>query len=291
MLIRIVSILFPMFAITAVGYLAGRRLKPDLSHANKLNMDIFVPALIFAALASKDFQIGEYLPLFAATALVVVGSGLGGWALARATGIAPKTFVPPMMFNNAGNLGLPLAVLAFGDAALAPAVVIFMVSNLAHFTFGAWLLDHRVKLLTIWRVPSVLATIAGLAVGLVGLEVWPPLLMAVKMLGDISIPLMLLALGVRLAESQIGAIRIGLLGAVARPLLGMVLAGLVLLMIELPARERAMLMVFGALPPAVLNYMFAERYGQEPDKVASMVLLGNLAAVVFLPVALALVLD
>jgi hypothetical protein len=115
--------------------------------------------------------------------------------------------------------------------------------------------------------------------------------MAVKMLGDISIPLMLLALGVRLAESQIGAIRIGLLGAVARPLLGMVLAGLVLLMIELPARERAMLMVFGALPPAVLNYMFAERYGQEPDKVASMVLLGNLAAVVFLPVALALVLD
>lgn len=291
MLIRIVSILFPMFAITAVGYFAGRWLKPDLSHANKLNMDIFVPALIFAALASKDFRIGEYLPLFAATALVVVGSGLGGWALARATGIAPKTLVPPMMFNNAGNLGLPLAVLAFGDAALAPAVVIFMVSNLAHFTFGAWLLDHRVKLLTIWRVPSVLATIAGLAVGLAGLEVWPPLLMAVKMLGDISIPLMLLALGVRLAESQIGAIRVGLLGAVARPLLGMVLAGLVLLMIELPARERAMLLVFGALPPAVLNYMFAERYNQEPDKVASMVLLGNLAAVVFLPIALALVLD
>ena len=291
MLIRIVSILFPMFAIAAVGYLAGRRLKPDLSHANKLNMDIFVPALIFAALAGKDFRIGEYLPLFAATALVVIGSGLGGWAVARATGIAPKTFVPPMMFNNAGNLGLPLAVLAFGDAALAPAVVIFMVSNLAHFTFGAWLLDHRVKLLTIWRVPSVLATIAGLAVGLVGLEVWPPLLLAVKMLGYISIPLMLLALGVRLAESQIGAIRIGLLGAVARPLLGMVLAALVLLAIELPARERAMLIVFGALPPAVLNYMFAERYGQEPAKVASIVLLGNLAAVVFLPIALALVLD
>ncbi len=47
----------------------------------------------------------------------------------------------------------------------------------------------------------------------------------------------------------------------------------------------------GALPPAVLNYMFAERYNQEPDKVASMVLIGNLAAVVFLPLALALVLD
>ncbi len=44
------------------------------------------------------------------------------------------------------------------------------------------------------------------------------------------------------------------------------------------------------LPPAVLNFMFAERYHQEPDKVASMVLIGNLAALVFLPAALALTL-
>ena len=63
MLIRIVSILFPLFAITALGYFVGRRMKPDLSHANKLNMDVFVPALVFGALVSKDFRLGEYLPL------------------------------------------------------------------------------------------------------------------------------------------------------------------------------------------------------------------------------------
>ena len=136
MLLRIVSILFPMFAIAAGGYAAGRFTRPDLSHANKLNMDVFVPALIFGALASKDFRLGEYLPLLGATTVVVVGSGLAGWALARLAGLQPKTFVPPMMFNNAGNIGLPLAVLAFGEVALAPAVVMFMVSNLAHFTFG-----------------------------------------------------------------------------------------------------------------------------------------------------------
>jgi len=291
MLLRIVSILFPMFAIAAVGYAAGRFTRPDLSHANKLNMDVFVPALIFGALASKDFRLGEYLPLLAATTVVVIGSGLAGWGLARLAGLQPKTFVPPMMFNNAGNIGLPLAVLAFGEVALAPAVVMFMVSNLAHFTFGAWLLDHRVRLTTIWRVPTVLATIAGLAVGLLGVEVWEPLMISIRMLGDISIPLMLFALGVRLADSRIGAIGFGVFGAVARPLVGMALAWAVMLAIELPPRERALLMVFGALPPAVLNYMFAERYAQEPDKVASMVLIGNLAAVVFLPLALALVLD
>ena len=290
MLIRIVSILFPLFAITAVGFWVGRRSQPDLTHANKLNMDVFVPSLVFAALAGKDFQITQYLPLLLSTLVVVVGSGLAGWGIARVAGQAPKTFVPPMMFNNAGNLGLPLSVLAFGEAALAPAVVMFMVSNLMHFSFGAWLLDHRVRVTNVWKVPSVLATIAGLSVSLAGIHVWPPLMVAIKMLGDISIPLMLFGLGVRLTDSKISAIGLGVLGAAARPLVGMALVGLMLLVVPLPPIQQALLLVFGALPPAVLNYMFAERYHQEPDKVASIVLIGNVAAVVFLPIALALAL-
>ena len=291
MLIRIVSILFPLFAIASLGYLVGRRSQPDLSHANKLNIDVFVPALVFSAMASKNFHIQDYLPLLLASFLVVAGSGVVGWLVARAAGIAPKTLVPPMMFNNAGNLGLPLAVLAFGDAALAPAVVLFVVSNVVHFSFGAWLLDHHTRVLTVWKSPSILAAIAGLAVGLSGFELWPPLLMSIRMVGDISIPLMLFALGVRLSNSQISSIGFGVFGAVLRPVVGMLLAWGLLLLIDLPPRERGMLLVFGALPPAVLNYMFAERYNQEPDKVASMVLIGNVAAVVFLPIALALVLE
>ena len=291
MLIRIVEILFPLFAITALGYLVGRRMKPDLSQANKLNMDVFVPALVFAALANKAFDISAFLPLVVAVSLIVLGSGLVAWALARALGMQPKTLVPPIMFNNCGNLGLPLAVLTFGETALAPMVVMFMVSNLVHFSFGAWLLDHRVRLLTVWKVPSVLATFLGLSVSLSHFEVWPPLLIAIRMLGEISIPLMLFGLGVRLADSRISAVGIGVFGALARPLIGLALAWAVLQLIELPAREQALLLVFGALPPAVLNFMFAERYQQEPGKVASMVLIGNLAAVIFLPLALALVLD
>ncbi|WP_374246086.1 AEC family transporter [Zoogloea sp.] len=290
MLLRIVSILFPLFAIAAVGFLVGRRAKPDLSQANKLNMDVFVPALVFGALANKSFHIAHYLPLLGATFVAVAGSGLLGWAVARLIGVAPRTFAPPMMFNNCGNLGLPLAVLAFGEEALAPAVVMFMVSNLVHFTFGAWLLDHEARLASVWRVPSVLATLAGLAVGIAGLEVWAPAMLAIKMLGDISIPLMLFALGVRISESRIAAIRLGVIGAVARPAIGMALSAALIWLVPLPERERALLLVFGALPPAVLNYMFAERYRQEPEKVASMVLIGNVLAVAILPLALAIAL-
>lgn len=290
MLIRIVSILFPLFSLTALGYFVGKRMRPDLSHANKLNMDVFVPALVFGALANKEFRIADFGSLTVATLAVVIGSGLVGLALAHYSRVAPKTFVPPMMFNNCGNLGLPLAVLAFGEPALAPAVVMFMVSNLLHFSFGAWLLDHRIRLWTVWKVPSVLATLAGLAVGIAGVEVWPPLMLAIKMLGDISIPLMLFALGVRLTDSRISSVGLGLYAAAARPIMGMLLALGVMQVVALPPQEQALLLVFGALPPAVLNYIFAERYHQEPEAVASMVLIGNVAAVFFLPLALAIAL-
>ncbi len=290
MLLRIVAILFPLFAIAALGYVIGRQRQPDMAHANQLNMDVFVPALVFAAMTRQGFHVNAHWPLLFATFVVIAGSGVAGWAIARTLGMAPKTLVPTLMFNNCGNLGLPLAVLAFGEQALAPAVVMFVVSNIMHFSFGSWYLNQQMAWSSVWKSPTVIASVAGLAVNAAGWSIWPPLLTAIKMVGDISIPLMLFALGVRLAQSQIQAMGIGVLGATLRPVVGMVLAWGTATAMQLPAQEQALLLVFGALPPAVLNYMFAERYQQEPEKVASMVLVGNVAALLFLPVALALAL-
>ena len=294
---RLVEILFPLFALVALGYVIGKRHRPELSGANRLNMDVFTPALVFAALAGRQVDVLAYLPLVLAALVLVLGSGALGWWLAHRLQEDPRTLAPPMMFNNCGNLGLPLALLTFGEQALAPMVVLFSVSNLLHFSLGVWLLDRRARLSHLWRVPSVLAAVAGLAVGAAGWTVWPPLLTTLKMLGDISIPLMLFGLGVRLAETPIRAWRLGAILALARPLSGMALAaamiGLYQLMDgawRLEPLQAALLRLVGALPPAVLNYLFAERYGQEPDKVASIVLVGNLASVAFLPLALAAVL-
>jgi predicted permease len=136
----------------------------------------------------------------------------------------------------------------------------------------------------------VAATLLGIGVSVAGIELWAPLMQAIKLLGDVVIPLMLFSLGVRLADARLAAWRAGVLVAVARPVLGVAAVAALLLVIELPPMQRALLLVFGALPPAILNYMFAERYRQEPHKVASMVMIGNLAAVLVLPLMLAFVL-
>jgi predicted permease len=290
MLERIAGITFPIYALVAIGYVYGRRKRPDMGVANQLNMEIFVPALIFAALASKAFDIAQNLPLLLGATVVVLGTGLLAWPMARLLGVATNTFVPPMMFKNAGNMGLPLAVLAFGEEALPAAVILFLVSNLMHYSLGTWMLDHRARLWNLWRVPVIAAALAGLAVSVLNFPLWQPLWLGVKMLGDVSIPLLLFSLGVRLADSRHGDWKLSIAGAITTPLAGLMVALPVIHLFGLEGRDAAMLILFGALPPAVLNYIFAEQYRQEPERVASIVLVGNAASLLSIPLTLAWVL-
>jgi hypothetical protein len=286
MLERIVGIVFPVYALIAIGYGYGRWRRPDMAVANRINMDIFVPALVFAALTSKSFDLARHLSLLIGATAVVLGAGLLSWPVARLLGVASNTFVPPMMFKNSGNMGLPLAALAFGENALPAAVVLFLAENFLHYSLGTWLLDHRASVWTLWRVPVIAATLGGLALSLLHSTVWPPLWLAVNMLGEVSIPLLLFSLGVRLTDSRHGDWKIGLVAAITSPLAGMAMALLANRMLGLSGRDAAMLILFGALPPAVLNYMFAERYRQEPERVASIVLIGNLVALAVIPLVL-----
>ena len=288
--LRLIAILFPIFGIVAAGYFYARQHKPEMAVANRLNMDVFVPALVFAALAGKSFDLVAYAPLALGAFLVLAICGLLAWPIAHLLGMQPKTLVPPMLFNNSGNIGLPLAVLAWGEAALPAAVILFMVENTLHFSFGARLLDPKTRFLTLWRVPVVFAAIIGLTVAILKISLWAPLVMAIKMLGDVSVPLLLFSLGVRMTDVSFSEWKVATGSAVLRPLAGMLIAFGVIQLLGLQGREAAMLIVFGALPPAVLNFLFAERYQQEPQRVASIVLIGNVAALVFLPLALALVL-
>lgn len=287
MLLHILSVVFPIFAIVGIGWFYGRLKKPNMSTANVLNMDLFTPLLIFSTLAVKHVPIGEHIPLALGGVCVVLGAGLLAWPLARLLGQQGKTLVPPIMFKNSGNMGLPLVLLAFGEKAMPAAIVLFLVENFLHFSFGAWLLDHRARLSTLWKVPVMFAGIAGIVVGYSGITIWPPLAIAIRMLADICVPLMLFSLGVRMTAVRLRALHAGILGGVASPVFGMLIAWLAAPLLGLDELQSAQLLVFGALPPAVLNYMFAERYDQEPDKVAAIVLSGNLLSLLFVPLALA----
>jgi malate permease and related proteins len=288
--VRILEVIFPVIAVVAIGVWAGRKHNPEMAVANRLNMDYFTPAMVFTVMAGGTFHIREYLWLAGAAVISIFACGVIGYATARMLDEAPKTVALPIMINNSGNLGIPLAFLAFGQEGMAAAVVLFLVSNTVHFTIGPWVLNHDAKISEVFKTPVLIAAALGLLCNSLTIQVWSPLFFALRMLGDISVPLMLFALGVRLADVRFSESRTGVVAALVRPLAGMMTAAFFGWLMNLPSIQMAELILFGSLPPAVMNYMFAERYRQEPQKVASIVMVGNIAGLIFIPLALLMVL-
>lgn len=289
MLGQILSTMLPVFLITGCGALYGRYRSPDIKGLNVLNMELFVPLLVFAVLADQQAPLQEYARLALGATVVVLGSGVLLYPVAKALKLNLKTFLPPMMFNNSGNMGIPVLLLAFGDAALPAAIVLFIVEMLLHFSVGLYMLDPHTSIIQRLKLPIVFACVAGLAVNLSGIALPDTLLESMNMLGEVCIPLMLFALGVRMLDIDFNDWKLGLLGAIACPASGLLLAWPLVAVLDLPGLQAASLWVFAALPPAVLNYMVAEQYQQEPHTVASLVLLSNLGSLVVMPIVLGLV--
>lgn len=285
---RIAAVIIPVFLIVAIGYGYARRKAPDLTSFNRIALDVLAPLLVYSALASRDFEIADHVPLLIGGTVLILGSGLLAWPLARAFGAHPRTLVPVVMFNNCGNMGLPLALLAFGPAHFGAAVALFSVSNLLHFSLGARITSAAARTRDLLTSPLMVATLLGFASAFT--DVRPPevVMSGLKLLGDALLPMMLFALGARLTALTREGMALGLLGALARPLIGLAIGIPLAWALGLEGEARGQLLLFAALPPAVIQYMLADRYHQEPEKVAASIMVGNALAVVFVPLGLAI---
>ena len=285
---RIADVIIPVFFIVLIGYLYARRKAPDMASFNRIALDVLAPLLVYSALAAKDFEIAAHWSLLIGGTVLILGSGLLALPLAKLTGTQVRTLVPVVMFNNSGNMGLPLALLAFGPEHFGAAVALFSVTNLLHFSLGARITSQSARSRDLLLSPLMLATLLGFASAFT--EVRPPavVLSSMKLLGDALLPMMLFALGTRLTTLSRNGLAIGMLGALARPLIGLAIGIPLAWALGLEGAARGQLLLFAALPPAVIQFMLAERYHQEPDKVGAMIMLGNALAVVFVPLALAI---
>ena len=285
---RIISVIGPVFLIIAIGYVYGRRNRSDLKTFNHVSLHVLGPLLVFTSLAGEDFQLKGNAAFVAGGVAVMLVSGLIAWPIARMARVSPRTFVPSMMFNNCGNMGLPLAVLAFGRPGLAAMVLMLVASTLLQFTLGTRIVSRHAEWKALATSPMIIASVLGLVFSGFAWKVPSALMTGLKMLGDATLPMMLFALGVRLIDLSNRGWQLGVLGAVVCPVSGFAGAYLAQFLFHYSPDQFAQLMLFASLPPAVLNYLLAERYEQEPDKVASLVLIGNAFAIVFVPLGLTL---
>ena len=283
---QIAGITLPILVIVLIGFFHARSVKPDLAGANRLVVDIALPLLIFTSLSTRTFEAQAALWFASGSVLLIVLSGLIAWPLSRLAGAPPRAFLPCVMFANVGPVGIPLTVLAYGPQGLAPALILLVLSNLLHFSLGTGLMSGRVEWRMVYANPLVWSTLLGLAFSMVGLRLPEWLGTPLTMIGSVLVPMMLLSLGARLAVAQIGDARVGVTGAVLAMLARLMACGLVLSVVPLQGVERGALILFACLPPAVFNFLLADRFHVEPGKVASVVIVGHLTGLAFLPLGI-----
>ena len=284
MLLTLLNIVLPVFAVAALGYIFGRRQAraPDMGFVNHANVMVFCPALVFSALLANPVDLSRGWPLMAATVLIVIVPGLLLLCVRR-PGVSRPAFLVPGMFRNTGNIGIPLMMLAYGKDLLGDIVMVFVLSNLLHFSLGLYLLS-RGRNRWLWlRNPNVWAAVLG--VGMAPYRHWIPdfVTTSIDLTGQIAIPLMLFALGVRLSQDRIEQLGLALRINVLYLLAGLLTLPFVLWLLPLTPEWSRLIILSAMLPPAVLNYLLSEQYKVEPKTVASVVLLGNLLSVGVIP--------
>lgn len=287
MILNIMEITVPVFALGLIGFLWARRgVDFEMEFVTRLVLNFSLPALLFATLAKTDISPAAIVEIAGAGAFAYLASGVVMFLVLKLFGLSIQTWWSASMFGNTGNIGLPLCLFAFGDEGLALAMVVFALAIALQFSVGLRVLAGPGKLGEVLKQPIVYAAILGVGVALTGIEFPELILRPMALVGQIAIPLMLITLGVSIAKLEPGQTGRAALVTVLRLVVlaaGAVGAGLLFDLSPLP---------FGVLvlelitPAAVSMYMMTARYGSEPGAIAGLVLISTAASLVLIPAVL-----
>jgi predicted permease len=287
-LLTVLEIVAPVFLLAAVGF-AWVKMGFDyrVEFVTRLAMTLSVPCLIFVALMKTDVDASA---LTAISLAAVVSYGIVTFAfflLVSVAGLHRPTYLSPLIFGNTGNLGLPLALFAFGDEGLGFAVVVFAIMAVWSFTFGIWLVTGGGNPARVLREPMVGATLLGALFLWQGWQTPTFLTNTLELTGQMAIPLMLVTLGVAVARLHPARLSRALWLSAVKLALCIAVAWGIGRWFALPPVPFAVLVLQLSTPVAVTSYLIAEKYAADSEAVAGLVVVSTLLSVITLPLTLA----
>jgi malate permease and related proteins len=288
--LTVLNITAPVFLLAAVGYIWVKfGFEYRVEFVTRMAMTLSVPCLIFAALMQIEVEPQALAALSVASFVAYCIVMLACFALVKLAKLNAQTFLAPLIFGNTGNLGLPLALFAFGEIGLGYAVVVFAVMAILSFTIGIWIVAGAGSFKRVVQEPLVGATLLGALFLWQGWETPQFLTNTIELIGQMAIPMMLITLGVAVARLETKAMG----QAVVLSVIKVVICGAAgwgaATWFALDPIAAGVLIVQLATPVAVTSYLLAEKYGADPQPVAGLVVASTLLSVLALPLILAFV--
>lgn len=288
LILQVLQTVAPVFILAGIGVIWVKLgWEYRVQFVTRLTMTLSVPALIFVSLMKTEIdpQALRDTALAAVITYVVVGSLI--LALLKVRKLDIRTFLAPLSFGNTGNLGLPLALFAFGSAGFDFAVVIFAIMAVLSFTIGVWVVSGGGSPIAAIKEPIVWATILGGVFLINGwmLPTWT--VNTLDLVGQIAIPVMLITLGVAVARLKPGAFGRAIWLSMAKYVICISVPLAVGIFFALPPIAFGVLIIQVSTPVAVTSYMLAEKYEADADQVAGLVMVSTLMSIIVIPVLLA----
>jgi predicted permease len=294
----LIDVMGPVVAIVAVGWFAGARMPFEIATLSRLAFWVLGPAFVFDAFITAELSRDTIVRLVVAAWLGMAAAAAVGFAAARAAGlqgVRRDAILMTSAYGNVGNAGLAISVFAFGEAAAPIAAVLMITINSTGMAVAIALASARSDGLApaVKRSLAAPMTVAALAALLINVfDIGVPLLIgrSTALVGGALIPVMLLTLGMQLAQNgiprpEIDAGVVGLSKLVVAPLV----AGLAGAAFGLTGDAWGILVLQSAMPPAVFCVVVALEYDMEPDRVIRTVVGSTLLALATLPIALLVV--
>lgn len=295
--------ILPIFIVIGLGFVFGKRLQPDPRALSRVAFYVLSPCLVFVSLLHSDLAGGEMFQITVFTIGVALTMGGLGWLAARLLRLDARDTAGLLlvcMFVNGGNYGLGVNQRAFGDEGLARAVIYFITSTLLVYTLGVSIasvggdsgLGWRGAVRRMFQVPQVYAALAALLLRALAVDVMhpalEPALAGIEIAGRAAIPILLILLGVQLAQTPVTAyVRPALAASGLRLIVGPAVAWVAAGAIGLSGVARQASIVEASMPAAVINIILATEYQAAPALVTGAVIVSTLLS----PFTLALIIS
>jgi predicted permease len=292
MFAELAGVLLPVFGIASLGFAWRKSGVPfEREFVTRLVLNIAGPCLIVDSLANLTLPLDTVSKMAIGGVAMFVSTLAACFLILKLARLEIRTFLPALAIGNTGNLGLSVCFFAFGQEGLGLAVAVFVANSIGQFTLTPMLQSGQSPWKTLVTTPVIYGAVIGttLLVGGYTLPEW--IGRTVDLLGNLMIPMMLLALGNTLGGLQVRRLPFASFWGLVRLAVGFLMAYFVAAMLGLEGVARGVLILQGAMPAAMFSYLFAARYDRAPDEVAGIVLLSTLFSVLTLPFVVAYVLS
>jgi malate permease and related proteins len=298
------QVLLPIVVVVSLGYLLRRYVALDVRSVNRMSIYLFSPVLIFTLLTQVRITPTETLRISAFMIGFILLIGAITWLFCRALGYDranTAALLLCVMFMNAGNYGLPVSRFAFGEEGFQLAALFFVVQAIMAQTLAVYIAaaggqsGWREGLLRLLRMPQIYAVVAALLIRAVGIDLNPEgtrlideVFRGLDLVAEAGIALLLVILGMQLAESEgISELRLVGLATGLRLLLSVPLALALVWVVGLEGLPAKLAVLLTSMPTAVNMIILAVEFDLRPQFVANVVTASTVASLLSLTLLLA----